>query len=321
MRKLRRLTLVLLLAACGSRTGLPIDDSSLIGSIDTDAGNNNNGKKDGSTADVDAGDLDALPGLDVTPTPDVVRNDCPDAAATLIYVVSETNELYSFFPTDGTFTLIGNLTCPAPAGDTPFSMAVNRTGIAYVVFSPSGNLYRVSTATAACAPTPYHSGQAGFSTYGMGFSTDFLGPTETLYVAGDSNGSLASINTTNFALSLIGPFNPAIDGAELTGTGDGRLYAFYAKGTLQNPGPMYIGEIDKAKANVVAETLLPGVDRGGGWAFGYWGGDFYTFTAPAGQGTPTTVQRFRPSDGSVTTVANIPQTIVGAGVSTCAPQQ
>ena len=66
-------------------------------------------------------------------------------------------------------------------------MAVDRTGIAYVVFSPSGELFRVSTATAACEPTPFVSGQGGFSsTFGMGFSGDTDGG-ETLYVAGDQN--------------------------------------------------------------------------------------------------------------------------------------
>ena len=32
-----------------------------------------------------------------------------------------------------------------------------------------------------------------------------------------------------------------------------------------------------------AEPPLPGVDIAGGWAFAFWGGDFYTFTAPDGR--------------------------------------
>ncbi|MGH7281076.1 MAG: hypothetical protein ACRELY_06100, partial [Polyangiaceae bacterium] len=62
---------------------------------------------------------------------------------------------------------------------------------------------------------------------------------------------------------------------------------------------------------------LPGVTIQGGWAFGFWGGDFYTFTG----GGPSTVTRFRPSDKSIVQVATYPSEIVGAGVSTCAPQQ
>jgi hypothetical protein len=62
----------------------------------------------------------------------------------------------------------------------------------------------------------------------------------------------------------------------------------------------------------------PGIDIAGGWAFAFWGGDFYTFTAPSGN---TLVQRYRPSDGSVVTVSSLAgRQVVGAGVSTCAPQ-
>jgi hypothetical protein len=315
MRKLRRIAIVLVLAACGSRTGLVVDDEGL--TTDTPDGSKD-GSGDGTVDnDADAGDPDALPGLDVQPNPDVVRTDCPDADATLIYVVGESNNLYSFFPTDGTFKLIGTLKCPASGGDTPFSMAVDRKGKAFVVFNPSGELFQVSTATAACARTSYQVGQSSLKTFGMGFSTDFLGPTETLYIAGDNTPSLlGTIDTTSFKLSIVGPFNPDIVRGELTGTGDGRLFSFYSKDLL--PDVSFIGEIDKKSAKIVAETKLPTVALGQGWAFGFWGGDFYTFTAPSGT---TEVNRYRPSDGTTTVVSTINEIIVGAGVSTCAPQQ
>ena len=38
------------------------------------------------------------------------------------------------------------------------------------------------------------------------------------------------IDTTTFALTDIGPFNPIEQGAELTGTGAGELFAFYEIG-------------------------------------------------------------------------------------------
>ena len=77
----------------------------------------------------DAGQVsDALPPIDVTVPVDAF-NDCPDAGATLIYVVSEQNELLSFYPPTATFTPIGTLACPdADPTATPFSMAVDRTG-------------------------------------------------------------------------------------------------------------------------------------------------------------------------------------------------
>ena len=69
---------------------------------------------------------------------------------------------------------------------------------------------------------------------------------------------------------------------------------------------------------VIAETPFPTVDQGNGWAFAFWGGDFYMFTAPGGG---SDVTRYRPTDNSVTVVATLPTRIVGAGVSTCAPSQ
>ncbi|MBL8607703.1 MAG: hypothetical protein JNL38_10300 [Myxococcales bacterium] len=92
------------------------------------------------------------------------------------------------------------------------------------------------------------------------------------------------------------------------------MFAFYTK--FDKPGS-FVGQIDKTNARVVAESALPTVEQGQGWAFAFWGGDFYLFTAPGGG---STVTRFRPADGSVTAVGSWPSVIVGAGVSTCAPQ-
>jgi hypothetical protein len=158
----------------------------------------------------------------------------------------------------------------------------------------------------------------------MGFATNSVGPTETLFVAGDDNQSnggangLARVTPGTFELSFVNDFAPPIDSAELTGTGDGRLFAFYKKGTPPTSPPSYIGEIDPATGRVIGERRFDGIDQGRGWAFAYWGGDFYMFHAPAGN---TRVTRWRPSDDSVAQVATTSNRIVGAGVSTCAPQQ
>jgi hypothetical protein len=331
---LARLTFVLMLVACGSRTGLPIDE--VVGGVgegDGSAGGDASGRRDGSfdgpgDDDGSVSQLDALPPLDVQPIPDVFRNDCPDASQELIYVITTDYHLFSFFPTDGSFRDIGAIACPAndPTA-TPFSMAVNRKGIAYTVFN-NGQLFRVSTATAACIATGYQVGQQGITTFGMSFSTDGLGPSETLYVATDdpnnagNPSNLGTIDLTTFNLGIIGQFNPVLSFGELAGTGDGRLFAFYPSNPQDTTQPgSYIVEIDKTNAKVVSQVLLPDVTQGGAWAFGFWGGDFYMFTEPGGAGAPSIVQRYRPSDGTTTQVATLPNAIVGAGVSTCAPEQ
>jgi hypothetical protein len=322
-RRPLRLAFLLCLVACGSRTGLfgaEDDDFEILpdgGIVPRDGGRDVGVDRPDDPPDA------PLPPIDATPR-DANRIDCPDASATLVYVVTTENQLYSFYPVDGAFKFISNIACPAPPGDTPFSMAVDRKGVAYVQFTDH-RLYRVSTATGACIAAPFTPDQMGFGAFGMGYATNDIGPTETLFVAGsnDTPGNntpspgLARIASTTFDLTKVGLFVPDIKRAELTGTGDGRLYAFYTKGAGNGP-PSYIGEIDTNTAHVVAETPFPTVDQGNGWAFAFWGGDFYMFTAPNGG---SDVTRWRPSDNSVTVVANLPTRIVGAGVSTCAPGQ
>jgi len=315
-------------AACGSRTGLLVP-------LDFEAGGD--AKPDGSVIHhIDAtppeedalDEEEALPPLDVRPPPpDVaIPSDCVDAGSTFIYLIASNNNLYSFYPPSAAFTLIGTIACPNSDGTNPFSMAVDRKGIAYIVFQ-SGQLFRVSTANAACVPTGFALSQQGFpTTFGMGFSQNEADGGETLYVASDSAAGqlsqLATIDVTNgYTLNIVGDFNPQINMAELTGTGAGGLFGFWDT----DPGPQGVSgpdsaivQIDKATAQVTNSSPLPGLSQGNGWAFAFWGGDFYTFTAP---NSMTVVNRFNPNDGTVVQVAQTTDEIVGAGVSTCAPQQ
>ena len=326
---LARAAFLLLLVACGSRTGLFGTEDDTTGLL-PDGGplpGRDGGFRDGPIGFDSPFEPDApLPPIDAAPRPDANRTDCPDAEATLVYVVTEANELYSFFPTDGTFKFISKLTCPVDSMFNPFSMAVDRKGVAYVEFTDD-RLYRVSTATGACIGTNFQPDQQGFTAFGMGFATNSVGPTESLFVAGSTgmnagmSRGLASIDVATFNLTPVGNFIPDIANAELTGTGDGRLFAFYNKQTNPQGGnlpPSFIGEIDTSNAHVIAETAFPTVGQGTGWAFAFWGGDFYMFTAP---GASSDVTRWRPSDNSVNVVASLPTRIVGAGVSTCAPAQ
>jgi hypothetical protein len=255
---------------------------------------------------------------DARATPDVVRTDCTDATATLVYVVTSSDEILSFDPSAAAFRSIGTLRCPAPPGTSPFSMAVDRRGTAYVVFD-DGGLYRVSTKTGACTATSFTRRIDGFNRFGMGFATDLGGPSETLFVAssGDPGGdALASIDVKDFSLKPIDPFVPSLARAELTGTGDGRLFAFYTPST---GGDAHVAQIDKTNAHVLDDVPLPGVQQGRGWAFAFWGGDFWLFTDPKSEGA-STVTRYRPGDHTIKNVAKYKTLIVGAGVSTCAPE-
>jgi hypothetical protein len=286
--------------------------------------------------------VDVLPPIDVAHPPPVACLEA-GAASTLIYLVTLENDLWSFYPPSLSFSRIGHLNCPTT--NTPFSMAVDQAGIAYVLYSDgtNGHLFRVSTATARCQATSFAVDQEQFRTFGMGYSQNPSGVDETLYIASDEQADsglparLGLIDTTAFAVHTVGPFVPQLSSAELTGTGAGDLFAFYAlnptpEGPSGSGPPSAIGHIDKANGRVLGSpTVLPDVAQGCGWAFAFWGGDFYEFVAPppvGGTCNPpppmlaplSVVWRYRPSDGTQVKVASFGETIVGAGVSTCAPQ-
>src|SRR5262249_30240567 len=124
---------------------------------------------------------------------------------------------------------------------------------------------------------------------------------------------LATIDTTTLNLSYVGPYSPALPRAELTGTGDGRLFAF----SLDLPGPgSHISEIDKTTAKILSSDALPIANQNDAFAYAVWGGSFYVFSSPGGA---SDVTRYDPNTKMLQQVGIHPETIVGAGVSTCAP--
>lgn len=290
------------LFACGARTGLLVPDPE-------DAGPDVRPHRDAASED-------ARPGLDASKR-DAYKVDCPlGEDAKSIFVVTDTDELLSFYPPTASFTKIGLLQCPAPAGYHPFSMAVDRHATAYVLYgsdSPNnGRLFKVNTKDASCEATTYAPRQDEFGKFGMGFATRGLGPEEDLYVASFSGGILGKIDLANdYKLTAAGMFKPLLAEAELTGTGDGRLYAFYDPA----PNDTAVAEIAKTSGAVLGEDVLVGTSKGTAWAFATWGGFFWLFTNPAGQ----KVVRWDPTTKTAVVVGGYSAPIVGAGVSTCAP--
>lgn len=245
---------------------------------------------------------------------------CSDAAK-LVYVVSAEFDLYSFDPKALAFTKIGRLDCPAGSA-TPNSMAVDRDGNAWVNYS-DGGLFKVSTVDASCQATGFQKLQSGFQRFGMAFSANAAGAKdETLFVVGidgvDQGKGLAKIDLGTMKLATIGDFSGTLQGkgAELTGTGAGDLFGFFT--TQPNAT---LAKIDKASGATSDDKTLTGVNTGSAWAFSFWGGDFWFYTAGS-LDLSSKVTRYKKSgDGSISVVKqNVGGfRIVGAGVSTCAP--
>jgi hypothetical protein len=273
---------------------------------------------------------------------------CAAGASKYIYVVTDQNELYTFDPTlapaASAFKDLGPLHCPGEPTPPPDnggvnSMAVDRQAVAWVNFN-DGKIFKVDTTQAGlpCSPTSFTGGSGGFTPQlGMGFATvSSTNKTETLYVS-DNGGpggactsatpgpgctglGLGSITQSTMSLAPIGPYtgNAAGYNAELSGTGDGVLYGFFTT------TPSVLGTIDKATGAVTKVVPLPSVQNSvGGYAFSFWGGDFWFYTAYPTSTDPnatTSVTHLVSASGSTSVVMkDIGFTIVGAGSSTCVP--
>jgi hypothetical protein len=242
---------------------------------------------------------------------------CPQETQ-FVYTVTGDNLLYKFDPPTLEFIQIGKLKCPNAGLGTPFSMSVDRKGVAWVVFT-NGKIFWVDVKTAQCSETNYTPNQSGFLTFGMGFSANAANSIdESLYVTQSdlaaSITGLAKIDTTTLKLSPIDGYdNLKGKRAEMTGTGDGRLFGAF------EGEPYVVAEISKSDAKILSQAPQDAIKyppNSSNFAFAHWGGDFWLFVGP---GTSTDVFQYKPGDGTTSKVKSVSFEIVGAGVSTCAP--
>ena len=244
---------------------------------------------------------------------------CPEEAKT-VYVVDTDGTFSSFDPKLKQFHDIGTLSCPAQSGANPFSMAVDRTATALVLYD-SGELFRVNTTSLACAPTAFDSGAGhGFSKFGMGFSTDQAGgTTDTLFISGGANvGTTSSMARLDLATFTPTPFGTVDGWPELTGTGDAKLWGFMPSASGSIPRVVQLSKTDASTLRTFSAPSLAGVPLG--WAFAFWGGRFWIFLKRSGEPS-TVVYVMDASTGALSTALSDTgaRNIVGAGVSTCAP--
>jgi hypothetical protein len=242
-------------------------------------------------------------------------------------VVDQDRTLSSFNPQlvntpSGPFVDLGRLTCPSAAGAEPFSMAVDRDATAWVIYD-SGELFTVNVKQQPldCVKTGFMP-QLSVAKFGMGFVANTPGSKdETLFISGSDYGS--SLSSTHFGtLSTVPPYTISLLGMlpgapELTGTGDAKLWAF-----LPNVAPPKVARLSKATGAIESAFEAPGLaGTPRAWAFAFWGGDFFIFLERVTDGS-TKVWKMNGATGALTeVVADSGRSIVGAGVSTCAPVQ
>ncbi len=234
---------------------------------------------------------------------------CPDEMK-LVYVIERDNkDLYTFDPATLTFTQVGTLDCGG--GATPGSMGIARDGTAWVLFSDE-TLYEVDTESAVCTQTPYSDASTGFGAFGMGFSSDTAGGVdETLFVANAT--TLGVLDRSTWTITARGPMTSQ---AEVTGKANGELWAIL-------PLEARMVRLDKTDAAILETYGLganfPDLGDIDTFAFAHWGGSLWVFIREYGMGSSTDVYEFDQDHNFTRVREDIGFTIVGAGVSTCAP--
>jgi len=248
---------------------------------------------------------------------------CVDTCAVkdveLIYVVNSDHQLLSFDPRKlpgDAFHQVGLLDCDR---QSPYSMAVDRDGLAWVLYR-GGNVYRVSIIDGHCNRDPaYRGSRGGTELFGMGFVSD--GPkatTEKLFVA----SSMTPAEIAVLDVSKPSPWHTVgnllgreTSTPELTGTADGKLFAFFP----ESGHDAFVQEIDRETAQPIGARMPVGSPAGeiNAWAFAHWGGVFYIFVTIANNSSVYAINRKTGAHSLV--LDHLPSRIVGAGVSTCAP--
>ncbi|MEZ4447993.1 MAG: hypothetical protein R3B09_00855 [Nannocystaceae bacterium] len=268
-----------------------------------------------------------------TGTTGVMEDPCPCADVEVplddgIFVLSDNAQLWKYKPMDNTFEMLGSLGCGMT---NTFSMAVDRLGFAWVMFnSPAGVLRKVDvTNPNNCTDPGYLPGQMGVTYYGMAYVTkDQFNTCDQLYgntwngqggfSEGPNFGNFLTVDPMNLQLQLLGA--TTFNGAEVTGTGDGRAFLF------GGANPAKLVEVNKQNGQFLDVLPLGNLSLTNAFAFAFFAGDFYMFTESAGPGSKSKVTQLDYDDSDnngiqdLTVVnMNAPIRIVGAGVSTCAP--
>jgi hypothetical protein len=294
----------------GASSGLALTMMFACGPGERDHGNGD-GNGDGPDAAITEGDAPAS------------ATDCADGAQD-VYTFDINEHIYRFDPPSKTFSDLGALNCPYTPSIThpvtPYSMGVDRNTFAWVVYT-SGELFKVDINNQlACTKTSWTPSPARLTTFGMGFSTDVPnGTTDSLFVLGESimpptfGFELATLDTTSFTTSTVSA--SMADVAEMTGNSKAELWAFFPR-----PSPKVV-QLDKTNGSVIKDFPEPAVARSNpGFAFAHWGGDFWLFIGDYNLGETSTVYQIDGATGAIkSTTAATGRTIVGAGVSTCAP--
>jgi hypothetical protein len=197
-----------------------------------------------------------------------------------VLVISDDAELWAFDPRDASFERVRGSLCET--AESPFSMAIDAQGRAYVMFVESRAIrsFDLADPSASCAGSGIDASAAGIGLAGMTFVREPATLCESMYLHSYSGDGAFDEGPGAGTLGLVDPSSRAVtalatidyDGGELAGTGDGRLFA------IAGVRPAKIVEYAR-DTGVVIETLpLDGFSKTNASAMAFFGGDLWLFT-------------------------------------------
>ncbi len=278
--------------ACGATTsdGRGADSRSDAGS-DARGGAAGAGDGAGGSSGVGSGGEDGSVALDGS-TPDPYCSCAPGPHNGLIYVLSDDAEIWSFDPALASFQKVADARCGT--NGRVFSMAVDPLGKAWVLYVDSRDIQTVDLNAGTGCGDPGYSSANGFELFGMAFATE--SPTDAcsrLYALSYDGMGPFEQGAGIGRLGVIDPEAPTptavasidFDGGELTGTGDGRLFAF------AGPDPAKLVEYDKEAGTELSRVALSGFSKTTASAFAFFGGDFYFFNETRSAGCAPCIEQ------------------------------
>ncbi len=243
------------------------------------------------------------------------------------YLLDNKSDIYRFNPDDGSESLekVYDLTECILTG-SPFSMSIDRTNRLWIM-SDLGELYWLSLDTEVCGLASVQPKELGITQpFPMTFLSTSQDDPEVLYGTIDHLDEAAPnvpvlyrIDLFTEQLTMLGTMPRGQSIPELTGTSNGRLFAYY-------PGmESWIREIDTTTGAELNIWDLPQLETRAGqaqsWSFAYWNQAFYIFVTPFFPNedfSDTRIFKLDPRTGQTSVyLENTSHIFVGAAVSTC----
>ena len=223
----------------------------------------------------------------------------PDDVCECIYLLASNGDLLRFSPTMKGLSRVGHPDCPLGEGSGPRSIAVDRSGKAWIP-ALDGRIAEVNVHDASCKMTPFAAHQSGFATVNLTLVGTTLFAADDHGWGGDVAPSLglATIDRTTWKLT---PVHKSAARMHLAGAAAGALYA-------ASPGA--VAELARATYQP-SDLKVPELEKGPGAPMSYHNGSLWFFAA-------TGVMRFDLHARTMRKVLPpLAMTIDGAGGASC----